>query len=417
MIAVLGRVLPTPQIEYAKNKKVTPVNGSWNFAGTNMTSCSTVRKWTTLIIQWQNHEIPADKLTYIKKTLISMMQASGIGVERMEDPLGSMTLPKGGDPSIYNQKLHPPLQYAKKAGIKLLYVILPDKDAVLYSRLKTLADTVYGIHTICGSTVKLLKSNAAYFANVALKFNLKLGGVNHSLSADKLGFISLGKTMVVGIDVTHPSPGSIKGSPSIAGVVASTNGICGQWPASIRAQQGRQEVVEELKEMIQERFETWRKVNKGMLPQKIIVYRDGVSEGQYQTILDLEAVSIDKAISAVYPAKGAKPLVTIVVVGKRHHTRFFPTKLEDVAVQPGGGKYNTENGNPKCGTVVDRGVTSEKIWDFFLQAHHSLKGTARPAHYVVVKDQNKFTPDQMEKVVCWMQSLLILCVISSSSSL
>lgn len=45
------------------------------------------------------------------------------------------------------------------------------------------------------------------------------------------------------------------------------------------------------------------------------------------------------------------------------------------------------SGNLKPGTVVDRGVTEEGIWDFFLQAHNVIQGTGRPAHYVVVLDE------------------------------
>ncbi|KFZ24844.1 hypothetical protein V502_00676, partial [Pseudogymnoascus sp. VKM F-4520 (FW-2644)] len=52
-----------------------------------------------------------------------------------------------------------------------------------------------------------------YLANIALKVNCKLLGVNQSLDVSKLGIIGEGKTMVVGIDVTHPSPGSLSNAP------------------------------------------------------------------------------------------------------------------------------------------------------------------------------------------------------------
>ena len=39
------------------------------------------------------------------------------------------------------------------------------------------------------------------------------------------------------------------------------------------------------------------------------------------------------------------------------------------------------------GTVVDRGVTEARNWDFFLQAHSAIQGTARPAHYYIAYDQ------------------------------
>ncbi|KIW21698.1 uncharacterized protein PV07_12869, partial [Cladophialophora immunda] len=43
--------------------------------------------------------------------------------------------------------------------------------------------------------------------------------------------------------------------------------------------------------------------------------------------------------------------------------------------------------NPQHGTVVDRGVTEARNWDFYLQAHTAIQGTARPAHYYVVYDE------------------------------
>ena len=48
--------------------------------------------------------------------------------------------------------------------------------------------------------------------------------------------------MLVGMDVTHPGPGSPKGLPSIAAVVASCDGSFIQYPASLRLQEHRKEV-------------------------------------------------------------------------------------------------------------------------------------------------------------------------------
>jgi len=50
------------------------------------------------------------------------------------------------------------------------------------------------------------------------------------------------KTMMVGIDVTHPGPGSRDGTPSIAAVVASVDDSFVQFPASLRIQKSKQEV-------------------------------------------------------------------------------------------------------------------------------------------------------------------------------
>jgi hypothetical protein len=75
------------------------------------------------------------------------------------------------------------------------------------------------------------------------KFNLKAGGINHTLDSSKLGIVGQGKTMLVGLDVAHPSPGSSEGALSGVGIVASTDGILGQWPAAFAFQEGLKEMV------------------------------------------------------------------------------------------------------------------------------------------------------------------------------
>ncbi|KAJ6039311.1 uncharacterized protein N7446_014059 [Penicillium canescens] len=229
------------------------------------------------------------------------------------------------------------------------------KDTGIYNCVKQVCDVRCGIRNVNVLAEKLRGFNDQYNANVGLKINLKLGGANQSLGTADLGIISEGKTMLVGIDVTHPSPGSASTAPSVAGIVASIDSTLAQWPAEIRVQGARQEMVADLETLLISRLQHWAKCNKKALPENIIIYRDGVSEGQYN--------------------KGL-PRLSIVIVGKRHNTRFYPTTDQD---------SNREN--PIPGTVVDRGVSEARDWDFYLQAHAALQGTARPAHYFTVWDE------------------------------
>lgn len=128
---------------------------------------------------------------------------------------------------------------------------------------------------------KLRKQDPSYFANVALKVNLKLGGTNQCISSGDLGFLRHGKTMLVGIDVTHPAPGSMKGTPSIAGVVASIDATFGQWPGNICCQESKKEMVSNLDVMMEERLEYWVSKNPGQLLEYIVVYRDGKYNDQH----------------------------------------------------------------------------------------------------------------------------------------
>lgn len=87
-------------------------------------------------------------------------------------------------------------------------------------------------------------------------------------------------------------------------------------------------------------------------------------------------------------AKPYRPALSIVVCGKRHHTRFYPTEAAGA----------DHLGNPRPGTVVDQGVTSIYNFDFYLQAHGGLQGTTRPTHYFVVHDEIGFTADTLHKL-------------------
>jgi eukaryotic translation initiation factor 2C len=115
-------------------------------------------------------------------------------------------------------------------SLELLLIILPEANTPIYKRIKTLADKTYGIQTVCcvGSKLAKVTGRDQYLANVSLKFNLKLGGVNQTVESKSLGIVSQNRTMVVGIDVTHPSPGSSSHAPSVSAMVASIDEQRGQ---------------------------------------------------------------------------------------------------------------------------------------------------------------------------------------------
>lgn len=387
MITVDGRVLAAPYLNYA-NGPVTAENGSWNMIRKTFTVGANITNWSFLRLTEGSGGDPLQgSLPNLMRTFRTSLRNVGLQASDPTPPAGfSLSLPPDDDGK--SQLIKTKFEEISKRGVKMLLIILPSKKVFTYARVKYFADTRYGIHTVCVIDEKLAKERGQlqYMANVALKFNLKRGGINQTIDQSKLGFLKDGKTMVMGIDVTHPSPTSVKGAPSIVGVVASTDARLGQWPASIRVQEGKKEMVSELTEMVMERLRLWRKRNTN-LPEQILVYRDGVSEGQYDTVLREELPCFYAAFEKLYPAKTKKPKISIIIVGKRHHTRFYPVKPED----------GDRGGNPKNGTVVDRGIT--KHWEFFLQAHTGLQGTARPAHYVVVRDEIGLGEDGLEQLV------------------
>ncbi|KAH9895506.1 putative RNA interference and gene silencing protein [Xylariomycetidae sp. FL2044] len=376
LITVGGRVLNGPDIKYT-GSTIKPVSGSWNLRSMKLAN-TTRLSWTYLrIIDGTKNPFQSERSFQSKLNELHIkLRDLGIRVEDSYRRGRQVTLESENVNSKIDELIRQLAALANRA--KLLLVIIPEKMmTAIYNRVKYTCDVKWGILNVCVLDYKLEKANQQYLANVAMKFNLKLGGWNHTLDPAKLGIVRSNQTMIVGIDVTHPVKGSSPQAPSVAGIVASVDGRLGQWPAAVQVQAARQEMVSGLEDMFKSRLKLWWERNNKTLPRNILIYRDGVSEGQYDIVLKHELPALRKACETLYPPQDTKaklPLLTIVIVGKRHNTRFYKEPKE------GGG-------NPDNGTVVDRSVTEARNWDFFLQSHTPVKGTARPAHYYVVYDQ------------------------------
>lgn len=157
-------------------------------------------------------------------------------------------------------------------------------------------------------------------------------------------------------------------------MVANVDNELTQWPIDLRINTAGKEMVDLLGPMLTTRLGLWQSDRANSLPDNLLIYRDGVSENQYKTLLEEELGKIRNTCQVKYRGRDP-PKITLIIVGKRHHTRFF---------------RKTEAGNctnPEFGTVVDTGVTEARNWDFFLQSHHALLGTACPAHYFVLHNE------------------------------
>ena len=69
-----------------------------------------------------------------------------------------------------------------------------------------------------------------------------LTSYSHGLDPASTSWLKQEPTMLVGIDVTHPGPATVKGTPSIAAVVASIDDAYGQFPCSLEIQESKKEV-------------------------------------------------------------------------------------------------------------------------------------------------------------------------------
>ncbi len=183
--------------------------------------------------------------------------------------------------------------------------------------------------------------------------------------------------MIVGIDVYHKTEKKYK---SIAGFVSSLNQDQTRWYSKCCFQMVGQELTDTLKPAFLQAIKKYREVNN-FLPEKIVIFRDGVSDGQLDQVQGHEVAQLKSCFAEDYT-----PQICVIVVQKRISTRIF------AATGP------QDRSNPKPGAVLDHTITSKRMWDFFLVSQHVTQGTVSPTHYIVVADDTKYKPDHIQRL-------------------
>ncbi|KAK3367911.1 ribonuclease H-like domain-containing protein [Podospora didyma] len=357
LITVRGRQLNLPGIGYKNNLKGEVTSRRWNLASPK-DSGNRKDSGNQKLQYFSPRAIPTMGLLIIKPLADKTTRAAIIeGAETLRQTLK--------DRGITGMRALTDSQ----RQCKFIVVVLPNPDKSMYDTIKNV-DVKLGIRTACVVAENMMKTGdnmKRYCENVALKINLKMEGACHKLASGSFPpKIKLEETMIIGLDITHPSFGSADTASSIVGMVANVEETFTSWPVAFSLQE----------------------TATNEFPENIIIYRDGVSEGQYEQVIDFELSHIREACKQIQLATPGlatpPPNITIVIVRKQHHTRFYLTKG---SAPPENAQPELQNGNPVAGTVVERGVTSQFTWEFFLQAHHLIQGVARPAHYVVVHDE------------------------------
>ncbi|CAM8943710.1 unnamed protein product [Rhodiola kirilowii] len=405
LASVEARILPAPWLKYhdtGREKNCLPQVGQWNMMNKKMVNGGTVNNW--ICINFSRNVQDSVACGFCAE-LAQMCHISGMAFSP-EPVLPPITARPDHVERALKARFHEAMTklQPQRKELDLLIVILPDNNGSLYGDLKRICETDLGLVSQCCLTKHVFRMSKQYLANVALKINVKVGGRNTVLVdalSRRIPLVSDRPTIIFGADVTHPHPGE-DSSPSIAAVVASQD-----WPEITKyaglvcAQAHRQELIQDL-------FTTWQDPQRGTVtggmikellisfrratgqkPQRIIFYRDGVSEGQFYQVLLYELDAIRRACASLEP--NYQPPVTFVVVQKRHHTRLFANNHNDRNAVD-------RSGNILPGTVVDSKICHPTEFDFYLCSHAGIQGTSRPAHYHVLWDENKFTADELQSL-------------------
>ncbi|KAL1745286.1 Piwi domain-containing protein [Schizophyllum fasciatum] len=391
MLEINTRVLSPPRMQYGAGSRKQTVEvrfGAWNMADKHFFVPMPLDSWAIMVLESERFFPPQA----LQAAINGLKEAARLcGMTPVTDPIVQSYRPAQRGAHYLLNELTSELRQ-KRQPVKIIVVILPFNGDQLWEHTKYWGDIETGIATQCLKADKCRKGNIQYWANVCLKVNGKLGGINAIPDPTDAAILSdpHHPTLVIGADVIHPSPGSV-GRPSFTAMVGNVDRNAAKYVATSRAQTSRQEIIDDFGNMFQEivrAYASYRQVKEGKsgasaYPTRVIVYRDGVSEPQFKHVKDQELALLQEACKAM----DIKPNITFIIVAKRHHMRLRPKNKQD----------EDRSGNMPAGTVVDTDITHPVEFDFYLQSHAGLKGTSRSGHYSVIYDQNNFNPDTLQQ--------------------
>ncbi|KAI6230169.1 hypothetical protein M3Y99_01094700 [Aphelenchoides fujianensis] len=233
-----------------------------------------------------------------------------------------------------DRRMHQELDQLKSrlTSKSLVLFVVHNSDKCTYDDVKTYCDLTLGLRTQFILQRTFFKiPQPTLLSNMWRKMNNKVGGRNAYVPANLWPKFTNPRepTMFVGIDVTHPGAGEATAA-SVAALVGNLDIEAATYGA---------------------------------------------------TVLDYELASMKRWTDK---KPNYNPTFTVVIVQKRHATRFYAPKGGD------------PKGNVLPGTVVDRYITNEEQKEYYLCPHKGLLGTSRPIHCVVLEDQWNLTADEVQ---------------------
>ncbi|XP_044052946.1 piwi-like protein 2 [Siniperca chuatsi] len=272
----------------------------------------------------------------------------------------------------YVKSIH--FQLTSEPNMQLVVCIMVGNRDDLYSAIKKLCcvkspipSQAINVRTI--SQQQKLKSVAQ---KILLQMNSKLGGELWTVN------VPLKHLMVVGVDVHHDTS---KAHQSVMGFVASVNSSMTRWYSRVTFQTPTEELINGFRVCLLAALQKYYEVNHN-LPEKIVVYRDGVSDGQLRMV---EQYEIPQLIKCFETFPSYEPKLVFIVVQKRISTTLYSWAANNF-------------GTPPPGTILDHTLTHKDWVDFYLMAHHIRQGCGLPTHYISLYNTANLTPDHLQRL-------------------
>ncbi|XP_035744235.1 piwi-like protein Ago3 [Vespa mandarinia] len=360
-----GRVLMPEHIYFGKNKMIQgKSNAEWHIEMINNHAlrAPNLKNWYIFYSQRDTKYATA-----FIKTLLNISLNLGLQISIPHE----VSL-KDDRTDTYLRKL----RYIINDDVEMVVIVFPTNRTDRYSAVKKFCCVEKPIpsQVIMSRSLSRPDKLRSITQKIALQMNCKLGGALWAVN------IPFDKCMVCGIDVYHPGLGEGRRG-SVAGFVASMDKLLTSWYSKICLQGAHQEIIDLLQICLISAINAFKKHN-GSNPNRIIVYRDGVGDGQIDTIAKYEVKQLLATFTHIDP--DYKPQLSVIVVQKRINTRLFCENQGNLI-------------NPASGTIIDFSITRPNFYDFFLIPQSIRAGTVTPTHYIVAYDGSNMKPDHIQR--------------------
>ncbi|XP_058801648.1 piwi-like protein Siwi [Phymastichus coffea] len=360
LVQFQGRLLPRERVQFSNKAVLTDKN--WNNALSNDRHFRTGKldDWLAIVPQKFDN-------SFRKKEgflAVVLQAATQVGI-RMAMPK-IIIIPNDRNETYQNEIL----KLTSKAKPQLILCVVPNNQALRYSMIKKILciDRPIPSQIVLAKTLTV-QNLRSIGCRIATQLNCKVGGIPWTIRLWDL----IPGLMVVGYDVCHDK----RAHASFGAMVASVDEHFGNYFSTVSQHNSGEELSNDLSIQLVQAFREFARRNGNKLPSKIIIYRDGVGEGQIPFVYDHEVKAIKNKLASIY--KNGRYELAFIIVTKRIHTRFF-----------------SNNGNPKSGTIVDDVITDPLKYDFFIISQNVVEGTVTPTAYNVIEDSSRLSPDKIQ---------------------
>ncbi|KAM9215701.1 piwi-like protein 2 [Leptosomus discolor] len=360
-----GRVLPAERVNLRHSSFVPAEDLSWSKEVTRGASISAIDMNYWVLVY-------PKRLQDLARDLVAALESAGgpVGMHVRRPALVEL---KDERLETYGKTIRSVLGSEDK--VQLLLCLISSHREDLYAAIKKLCclqspvpSQVINAQTLGGQAGRM----RSVVQKVLLQMNCKLGGELWGVD------IPLKQLMVIGMDVYHCHS---KGTRSVIGFVASMNQVLTKWYSRVVFQMPHQEIADSLRLCLADALQRFHEMNH-FLPKKIVLYRDGVSDSQLDTVLKYEIPQMQKCFRTF---ENYQPSVVVVVVQKQISTNFYTLGEEQFV-------------SPPPGTVIDHTVTSSDWQDFFLLAHRSRQGCSVPTRYVCLLNTANLSCEHLQRL-------------------